>query len=112
MQQSVPVCVAARRRSLRVSSSVVSPLPVVLPGAVPRIAFAGVGANISMAINAPGALIGLAGVADFSGEIIGGILPNVGLPLGAPLGLHYDDALDNPGAYRAGWRELRNDPPA
>jgi PilX N-terminal len=94
--------------NLRVSSSVVSPLPV-LPGAIPAIAFAGAGGQVAMAIDAPQGLVGLAGVADFYGQVIGGVLPDVGLPL--PLRLHYDDALDNPGIYRIGWRELRNDPP-
>lgn len=94
--------------NLRVSSSVASPVPI-LPGAIPAIAFVGVGGQVSMAIDAPTGLVALAGVADFYGQIIGGILPNVGLPL--PVNLHYDDALDNPGVYRVGWRELRNDPP-
>jgi len=91
--------------NLRVSSSAATPLPI-LPATIPGIAVFGLGGPVTMAIDAPSAQVTLTGVTDFYGQIVAGVLTNVGVDR-----LHYDEALDDPGVYRLAWRELRNDPP-
>jgi hypothetical protein len=88
--------------NLRILSSVVSPAPLPI---VPGLSIAG-GADASMAVYAPRSIVTLAGIGDFYGAVVGGMLPSVGVAR-----LHYDAALANPEVRLVSWREARNYPP-
>jgi hypothetical protein len=88
--------------NLRILSSVTSPVPLPI---VPGLRVAG-GAQAAMAIYAPNSIVTIAGLADFYGAVVGGMIPNP-----AVARLHYDAALANPGVRLVSWREARNYPP-
>lgn len=88
--------------NLRIFSSLVSPVPLPI---VPGLAIAG-GAQAAMAVYAPDSIVTFAGLADFYGAVVGGMIPNAGIAR-----LHYDAALANPDVRQVSWREARNVPP-
>jgi hypothetical protein len=88
--------------NLRILSSAVSPAPLPI---VPGLSIAG-GAGAAMAVYAPRSIVTIAGIGDFYGAVVGGMLPSVGAAR-----LHYDAALANPGVRLVSWREARNYPP-
>jgi hypothetical protein len=84
---------------LRIYSSVAS--PAVLP-VVPGLVVNG-GAQAAAAIYAPDSIVNFAGVNNFYGSVVAAILPNIGIT-----GIHYDEALANPGVRLVSWSEERN----
>lgn len=89
--------------NLQVYSSVTNLIPAVpiVPGL--GLTIVGVNAQTAMSVYAPNAIVTFAGVNDFYGAIVGGMIPNVGIGR-----MHYDDALLNPRLRRLNWREARN----
>jgi hypothetical protein len=75
--------------------------PAVLP-VVPGLVISG-GAQAAAAIYAPDSIVSFVGVNNFYGSVVAAILPNIGIT-----GVHYDEALANPGVRLVGWSEDRN----
>ena len=87
---------------LRIFSSVASPVPLPI---VPGLAIAG-GAQAAMAVYAPDSIVTFAGLGDFYGAVVGGMMPDVEIAR-----MHYDAALANPEVRQVSWREMRRSPP-